>query len=52
MAIDLSSDHKPEDPAEEKRIKENGGFVAYGRVIGRLAVTRSFGDFLYKKVET
>jgi protein phosphatase 2C family protein 2/3 len=47
-AIELSTDHKPDNPAERARIQQNGGFVAFGRVCGRLAVSRSFGDFIYK----
>jgi len=59
-AIDLTKDHKPDDPAELKRIKKMGGTVKwYGfldpegnpvegtgvyRVNGGLAVARSLGD--------
>lgn len=48
-AIDLSFDHKPESEEEEKRIKKAGGVVYMGRVNGGLNLTRSFGDFDYKK---
>lgn len=47
-AVELSIDHKPELPEERQRIQENGGFVAFGRLCGRLAVSRSFGDFSFK----
>jgi protein phosphatase 2C family protein 2/3 len=48
-AIELSTDHKPDNPAERERIQQSGGFVAFGRICGRLAVSRSFGDFNYKR---
>jgi protein phosphatase 2C family protein 2/3 len=45
----LSDDHKPFNLDEAKRIRRAGGFVAYGRINGSLAVSRAFGDFDYKK---
>jgi len=48
-AIDLSTDHKPESEEEETRIKKAGGVVHMGRVNGGLNLTRSFGDFDYKR---
>mmetsp|Transcript_13908 Transcript_13908/g.33601 ORF Transcript_13908/g.33601 Transcript_13908/m.33601 type:complete len:606 (+) Transcript_13908:97-1914(+) len=47
-AIELSVDHKPDRPDETKRIEAAGGFVSFGRVLGRLAVSRAFGDTEYK----
>ncbi len=47
-SIPMSFDHKPEYPDEEARIHSAGGFVADGRVLGRLATSRSFGDFDFK----
>ena len=40
----LTFDHRAEDPAEQQRIKVAGGFVTRNRVLGILAVSRSFGD--------
>ena len=50
QAADLTTDHKPADPAEESRIVASGGFVSRNamdvpRVNGNLAVSRSVGDF-------
>lgn len=45
----LSVEHKPTDPDERQRIMEAEGWVAYGRVMGILAVSRSFGDRDFKR---
>lgn len=50
VAVDLSVDHKPEDPAELKRIQNAGGKVIRdGRVNGGLNLSRALGDHCYKK---
>lgn len=47
-AIELSLDHKPDRQDEAARIESAGGFVSFRRVLGRLAVSRAFGDEEYK----
>lgn len=49
-AIDLSVDHKAKRPDEQDRVKKQGGYIVNGRVMGRLAVSRSFGDFDCKNI--
>lgn len=49
-AIDLSVDYKASRKDEQERIKSQGGFIIFGRVFGRLAITRSFGDFQCKQI--
>ena len=47
--VPLSEDHKPESEVEHKRIKEAGGNISMGRVNGGLNLSRSMGDFDYKR---
>ncbi len=47
--VQLSHDHKPDRRDERRRIVSHGGKVKNKRVNGRLAVSRAFGDFDYKK---
>eukprot|EP00946_MAST-07B_sp_MAST-7B-sp1_P003518 g3518.t1 len=51
-AIDLSTDHKPSNLSEEQRVREAGGFVLMGRVMGKLAVSRAIGDSEFKDPES
>ena len=44
-----AQDHKATDAIERARIEAGGGFVVRKRVMGVLAVARSFGDFVLKK---
>lgn len=47
--IELTKDHRPDDPSELARITGHGGSVVGGRVAGKLAVSRSFGDYNFKR---
>lgn len=47
--VPLSWDHKPTHEAEKARISAAGGCVANGRVDGDLAVSRSLGDYQFKR---
>ena len=47
-AVGLSEDHKPDDEEEMKRIYSAGHMVQEKRVDGNLALSRAFGDFMYK----
>ncbi|KAH6921818.1 hypothetical protein HPB50_005335 [Hyalomma asiaticum] len=50
QALDMSLDHKPEDPAEYNRIRNAGGRVTKeGRVNGGLNLSRAIGDHAYKR---
>lgn len=43
-----TKDHKPDDENEAKRVKDKGGFIAFRRVNGFLAITRALGDYYGK----
>ena len=45
----LTYDHRADDISEKERIYTNGGMVVRGRVMGRLMLSRSFGDFELRK---
>lgn len=44
-----TQDHKPQNPSERERIERCGGTVRMNRVDGDLAVSRAFGDFVFKR---
>ena len=44
-------DHKPENEDERLRIESLGGEVKENRIFGRLAMSRAFGDFIYKNAK-
>lgn len=44
-----TEDHKPQNPEERARIESCGGTVRMNRVDGDLAVSRAFGDFVFKR---
>lgn len=46
----VSTDHRASDPAETKRVVEEGGIVRHGRVGGQLSVSRSLGDHNLKSM--
>lgn len=48
--IILSKDHKPDLADEKKRIEEAGGSVIGKRVNGKLATSRTFGNFRFKVI--
>eukprot|EP01105_Mastigella_eilhardi_P000750 TRINITY_DN1089_c0_g2_i1.p1 TRINITY_DN1089_c0_g2~~TRINITY_DN1089_c0_g2_i1.p1 ORF type:complete len:316 (-),score=81.46 TRINITY_DN1089_c0_g2_i1:69-974(-) len=50
IAIALTKDHKAVEPSEMARLQECGGFVSDQRLFGALAISRSLGDFEFKKV--
>jgi len=47
--VQLSFDHKPENPVERDRIAKTGVPIIQGRVNG-LNLTRSIGDFSHKNM--
>ncbi|GBG74145.1 hypothetical protein CBR_g17858 [Chara braunii] len=49
-AVIVTREHKAIFPEERARVEKAGGFVANGRLQGRLEVSRAFGDRQFKKV--
>jgi len=49
QAVPLSTDHKPSNEEELRRIQRAGSFVSCGRVNGNLALSRALGDFDFKQ---
>ncbi|KAL1509965.1 hypothetical protein ABEB36_004629 [Hypothenemus hampei] len=45
----LSHDHKPNNTEEYERITDAGGWVDCNRVNGNLALSRAFGDYIFKR---
>jgi hypothetical protein len=52
VGVCAAQDHKATDDEERLRIEAAGGFILRSRVMGVLAVARSFGDFVLKKFVT
>lgn len=51
-AIELTRDHKPQEPQEKQRIELCGGFVCPdGRLCGELAVARAIGDYHFPNLK-
>lgn len=48
VAVEMSHDHKPDNPDEKERIIKAGGFVEENRVKGMLNLSRALGDLEYK----
>ena len=48
-AVQMSFDHKPDNPIESQRISRAGGYIVEGRVMGNLNLSRSLGDLAYKE---
>ncbi|KAD3068723.1 hypothetical protein R6Q59_017252 [Mikania micrantha] len=44
-AINMSQDHRPNNPSERRRVEELGGFVDDGYLNGVLSVSRALGDW-------
>ena len=43
-----TTEHRPDDPKERRRIIKNGGYIWDDRVCGDLSLTRALGDIKYK----
>lgn len=50
-AVPLSFDHKPTSDTERRRILAAGGEIINGRINGALNLSRSFGDFNFKRLK-
>jgi serine/threonine protein phosphatase PrpC len=44
QAVRLTVDHRPNDPDEQRRVRDAGGYIINHRVNAILAVTRAIGD--------
>ncbi|XP_010024831.2 probable protein phosphatase 2C 49 [Eucalyptus grandis] len=45
VAVEMSQDHKPSFPPEQKRVEDLGGWINDGYLNGWLSVTRALGDW-------
>jgi protein phosphatase 2C family protein 2/3 len=51
-AIELTRDHKPQEPGERQRIELCGGYVCSdGRLCGELGVARAIGDYHFPNLK-
>jgi len=48
LLVELTNDHRPDNPAERSRIESAHGVVINNRVDSKLAVSRAFGDCTLK----
>lgn len=48
LLVELTNDHRPDNPSERKRIETAHGVVINNRVDSKLAVSRAFGDCTLK----
>jgi len=48
-AVELSHDHKPDNPLEKDRIMKAGGEIIEGRINGNINLSRAIGDLDYKQ---
>jgi len=46
----VSRDHRASDPAEAKRVQDEGGTIRHARVAGQLSISRSLGDHRLKSM--
>jgi len=51
QTVALTRDHKPTDEVEHQRIVNYGGTVFGGRLQGKLAVSRAFGNYEFKELQ-
>lgn len=51
-AVRLTVDHRPNDPDEQRRVKDAGGHIINQRVNAILAVTRAIGDVYLQPIVT
>jgi len=52
LFVELTEDHRPDNPSERRRIESARGVVTNNRVDSKLAVSRAFGDCTLKNDES